>query len=124
MLGNAVKVRSGVTRTVILIGRYAIKVPTLRGGIHPGFRGRMEGFAAGYLANLSEARWSGFADWQGRIAPVLHSWLGGLIQIYPRCDPLPLNVELPLLDPDPGDVKPDNYGVLDGVIVRVDYPFG
>lgn len=114
------EVRTGITRTVILTRRYAIKVPSFRGGSVGGPRGRVEGFARGVLANLSEAQWASYEPWQGRVAPVLWSWLG-LVQVYPRCAPLPDESVLPRLVPCPGDIKPDNFGVLGGRVVRIDY---
>lgn len=114
-------VRTGITRTVILTRRYAIKVPSLRGGSLGGHRGRLEGLAKGLLANQSEYQWHTFEPWRGGVAPVLWSWLGGLVQIYPRCDPLPPGSDMPVLELEPGDRKPDNFGVLDGKIVRLDY---
>ncbi len=119
-------IRTGATRTVFLVGRYAVKVPSLRGIGLAGrsVRGRMASFAAGLLSNQSEHIWHTFGPWGGRVAPVLCSLLGGIVQVYPRCAPLPegFTGELPQLDPDPGDgEKPDNYGVLNGVVVRIDY---
>jgi hypothetical protein len=116
-------VRTGVTRTVLLVGRYAVKVPTLR-GVHPGgFRGRLAGVARGLLANLSEHTWSRYGPWAGKVAPVLWSGLGGFVQVYPRCEPLAGGDRgpLPQLDPCPGDVKPDNFGWLGRRVVRLDY---
>jgi hypothetical protein len=121
------RIRRGITRTVLLTRRYAIKVPSFRGHCEGGFRGRLYGFACGILANASERQWHTYEGWDGGVAPVLRSWLGGLVQVYPRCEPLPVNErdeydgELPTLDPDPGDDKPDNYGFLNGRIVRLDY---
>lgn len=116
-------IRRGITRTVILVGCYAIKVPSLRTGSIGGPRGRLQSFAWGVLANHSEYEWSTYKPWQGRVAPVLRSWLFGLVQVYPRCAVLDegSRVELPVLDPDPGDVKHDNYGWLGGRLVRLDY---
>ncbi|WP_047892579.1 hypothetical protein [Micromonospora sp. RV43] len=92
-------------------------------------RGRLAGFAHGVLANQAEAQWSPYEPWAGKVAPVLRSWLAGLVQVYPRCEPLPVTCRdtyvgdepLPALEPDPGDHKPDNYGLLNDRIVRVDY---
>lgn len=108
-------VRHGVTRTVFLIGRYAVKVPTLRYGL--------DAWAWGIVSNTSEREWYSFEDWQGKVAPVLRSWLGGLIQVYPRCEPFdPNSMEYPLfVNFAPGDKKPDNYGVLNGAVVCLDY---
>jgi hypothetical protein len=120
----------GATRTVLVTGRYAVKVPSLR-AYSGGMRTRLWSLARGYLGNHSEAEWSGIGQWEGQpLCPVLQSWLWGLVQVYPRCQPLPLDKSgeyngelgpLPKLNPDPGDGKLSNYGVLDGRIVRVDY---
>lgn len=114
-------VRRGATRTVLLVGRYAVKVPSFRGVCTRDFRGRLASLAAGLLANQSEHLWYQYEGWDGRVAPVLHSWLGGFVQVYPRCDPLPDRAVLPSLEPCPGDVKPDNFGVLGRRVVRLDY---
>lgn len=114
-------IRTGINRTVILIGAYAIKIPSFRGHMYGNMRGRIAGFAHGILANQSEYMWHDYEDWRGRIAPVLHSWLFGIIQVYPRCAPAPEDAELFTLDPCPGDIKTDNFGLLDGRLVRVDY---
>lgn len=113
-------VRHGITRTVYVTRRYAIKVPSLRGGSSGSW---VESFCWGILANRSERQWHTYEGWSGQIAPVLWSALGGLVQVYPRCDPLPDGARgpLPRLDPCPGDVKPDNFGVLAGRVVRLDY---
>jgi hypothetical protein len=130
-----VLIRSGITRTVWLVGRYAVKVPSLR-RYGDGLSGALWSLCRGVLANQAEATW-----WRNshnpNLCPVLHSWLGGIINIYPRCTPYEVTpaVEqamfhretraLPELDPWPGDEKPDNYGWLptaDGPrLVRVDY---
>jgi hypothetical protein len=53
-------IRSGITRTVLLVGRWAVKVPSVR-GVHPGgVRGRLASLATGLLANQSEHTWSGY----------------------------------------------------------------
>jgi hypothetical protein len=112
-------IRSGVTRTVILIGRYAIKVPSLRGGVY-GVRELIGGWCRGVLANDSEREWSG----QPGTCPVLWSLLG-LVNVYPRCEPVHLADDQIDYDaigfPGPTDRKPDNLGYLHGRLVWVDY---
>lgn len=113
--------REGVTRTVFLIGPWAIKVPSLRThGL--GFSVLLWSFCRGILANQSEAQWSGIDG----VCPVRLS-LAGLINIYPRCEPVEHYLGdyadigpsmLPL-----GDCKPQNLGLLHGRIVWVDYDF-
>lgn len=109
------KVCHGITRTVLLIGRYAIKMPTLRYGL--------DAWAWGIVSNISEREWQNYEDWQGKVVPVLRSWLGGLIQVYPRCERFdPSSMQYPQFSNfAPGDQKPDNYGVLNGSVVCVDY---
>lgn len=127
-------VRTGVTRTVVLVGRFAVKVPSLRGiGTYRGLRKRLASFASGYSSNLNEAVWSEYEPWQGKVAPVLRSWLWGVVQVYPRCDPMPPDgwsydggwtysgTDLPEMGRSPGDFKPDNLGLLDGRVVWLDY---
>jgi hypothetical protein len=110
--------RYGVTRTVLLIGKWAIKIPSLRGSC----LGRKEiigGFCRGVLANDSEREWSGTPG----VCPVLWSF-GGLVNIYPRCEPV---AETENIDYDaigfigPTDRKPENLGWLNGRMVWVDY---
>jgi len=118
-------IRTGATRTVILVGAYAVKVPSTRGSCTSDGRGRLASFANGVLANQAEQLWSRYLPWQGKIAPVVWSGLAGIVQVYPRCEPLADGDRgpLPVLDPDPGDPKPENHGRLHGRIVRVDYGF-
>lgn len=124
-----IALRRGVTRTVLLIGRWAVKVPSLRacGG---GLRGRMWGFSRGVQANLSEQEWCRHLNDapEPLVCPVRWSLLGGIVNIYPRCDPVPCGpdgeplIALPPLDMLPlGDAKPSNFGVLNGQPVWIDY---
>lgn len=116
------KVRRGICRTVLLIGPYAIKVPRLKGGISPTGRTWMWTIPRALLANQSEVDWRGVEG----VAPVLHSWLGGLINVYPRCEPWPEDGPEPDYDAIgvdwmPRDRKPSNVGLLDGRPVWLDY---
>lgn len=132
--------RNGVTREVLLVGRYAIKVPKLTGGW--GF------FLRGLLANMQERR-CGTARWP-ELCPVVFSLPGGWILVMRRAEPLAeerwkqFRCELigdeavavdyrrgflkPWNDASaeylvPVDLKRDSFGLLDGFIVAVDYGY-
>lgn len=133
-------VRHGLTRTVILTGQYAIKIPRLwsRDG---GLAGALWSLARGVLANQGEADWWAWVhDGDGldgdKFCPVLASHLGGLINIYPRCEAYEVGPEIQMamfegtfrpldIAPQPSDCKADNYGWLtqDGRrrLVVIDY---
>jgi hypothetical protein len=140
-------IRCGITRDVILTRRYAIKIPTPRHGLWS--------LARGILANQSEAEWHNCGDVFGEnsatfannVAPVLRSFLGGLLNVYPRCEPLTthegallmadqfggpgheearqLDLMFPAIGLHLGDMKPTNVGWLTRSDVRrlvwVDY---
>lgn len=110
--------RRGVTRTVILTKRHAIKVPSMRGGWR-GPRALLWSLTSGIQANLSEWEWSGMPG----TCPVLWSF-AGLVNVYPRCAPVPdgADVDYDAIGfPYGTDRKPDNVGYLDGRLVWVDY---
>lgn len=90
-----VRVERGVTRTVLLVGRWAINLPRATRSGH----GVLWSLAHGVLANLSERHWSG---WDG-VCPVRWS-LAGLVNVYPRCQPaaLPPGFDY-IASPGPGD---------------------
>ena len=119
-------IRRGITRTVLLTRRYAIKIPALRTN-GDGFSGLLWSLARGVLANQAELAWKEYEPWQDALCPIVWSSWGGLVVVMPRCEPLEVNHlgefegELPKLEPNPGDDKPENYGRLNGRIVRLDY---
>jgi hypothetical protein len=103
---------------VVLVGRYAVKVPSWRGGCW-GPRAFLWSVTAGIQANLSEWEWSG----QPGTCPVLWS-LFGLVNVYPRCAPVPADVEVDyeaIGFAYTQDRKPDNVGYLAGRLVWLDY---
>lgn len=110
--------RYGICRTVYLIGPWAIKTPRLRDQ-----KGRrLWSWTRGVQANLSERDWS---EVEG-VAPVLRTFLGGIITVYPRCQEWPAELGDPAYDeigPSwmPRDRKPANIGLLDGQPVWLDY---
>lgn len=108
-------IRTGITREVLLIGKYAIKIPTFRYG---NYAKPFQMFARGLLANYSESDWSNYDG--AAVAPVLWSFFG-LINVYPRCEPVYefddyISLGLPV-----GDHKPQNIGLLNGKLVWIDY---
>lgn len=110
-------VARGVTRIVLLVGPWAVKLPRLARAAR---RGLLWSAATGLLANLSEREWS---SWPG-VAPVRWSLLGGLVQVYPRCAHPPDGpIDYDAIAPPglPVDPKLANVGVLDGQLVWLDY---
>lgn len=115
-----VKVCRGITRTVLLVGKWAIKVPSLRAH-EAGLTGLLWSISRGILANQSELEWSG----QPGLCPVRFSF-SGVVNIYPRCQPVehePTEAEYDAIAPfsGPSDRKPHNIGLLDGAMVWLDY---
>src|SRR5262245_28958170 len=129
--------RNGVTREVLLTGRYAIKLPKLTGG--------WSFFLRGLLANMQERR-CGAARWP-ELCPVVCSLPGGWILVMRRTEPLTderwkqfrreligdeTNYRRGFIRPwnhvsaeylVPVELKRDSFGLLDGCIVAVDYGY-
>ena len=97
-------IRRGITRTVLLTRRYAIKIPALRTN-GDGFSGLLWSLARGVLANQAELAWKEYEPWQDALCPIVWSSWGGLVVVMPRCEPLEVNHlgefegELPKLEP-------------------------
>lgn len=108
-----VRVRQGVTRTVLLIGPYALKFPL-------GKSWRMSLY--GLLSNMQEATWA-----RRRLpilCPVVWSVPGGWLVVMRRAEPYPRDRPLPeaLFEHYPWmDLKHENFGLLNGQVVVVDY---
>jgi len=130
--------RNGVTREVLLTRRYAIKLPKLTSG--------WSFFLRGLLANMQERR-CGALKWP-ELCPVVFSLPGGWIVIMRRAEPLAeeqwkqfrrkligdetANYRRGFIKPwndesgeyvVPAELRPDSFGLLDGVIVAVDYGY-
>ncbi|QBO61594.1 hypothetical protein G17_00098 [Escherichia phage vB_EcoM_G17] len=115
----------GATRTVILIGEYAIKIPTFKS---------WKLFLTGMIANLNERSWMQYSNRSdSSICPTLWSSCTGLVTVQKRCKPvqhrglfwvelcaLALNSELST-DFFYSDAKPENFGYLGGKLVKLDY---
>lgn len=130
--------RRGITRTVILTRRWAIKIPTIRGLGHIDKGARIASFCRGVLANRSELEWSGIEG----LNPVVWS-LRGLINVSRRAAPVPAGGLYDEYEVDDGlsltqrakdayaaitadfvpigDRKSDNIGVVDGRVVWIDF---
>ena len=116
----------GITRAVLLVGAYAIKVPRVRYG--------WSKFLYGLLSNMTEARFTSLAG-HFSLAPTVFAIPGGWLNVQRRC--LPLTDEqwthlegLCRPDADFGpaywngmscDFKRDNFGTLDGKVVLLDF---
>lgn len=114
-------IRTGITRTVVLVGRWAVKVPSAR-TYGKGLTGLLWSLSRGVQANQSEAGLSKWEDTRPDLCPVRWSLAGGLVNVYPRCAPVPagrLAEARPL--PFSGDRKPENLGLLRGRVVWLDY---
>jgi hypothetical protein len=125
-LGNVLNVlivkliKTGITRTVILIGDYAIKIPNSR---HD-----HKHFLSGCLANWTERQFSKnnslSSEWGKKILPVYFcSWFG-LFSIHPRIQirTKPLSEKQKKYFSDvTTDIKPDNFGYYKGALVCVDF---
>ncbi len=125
---------SGVTRFVICVGPFAIKLPRLEFGYN-GWRN----FLHGLLANMTETEFSSYLS--GVVAPVLFSIAGGWAVIMPRAKPFEkLDNESDddfiarfdylysqwLNTPNALGVsmiekKPDSFGFINGQFLAIDY---
>lgn len=100
--------KRGITREVLLIGNWAIKIPSFRS---------WKLFLSGLLANMQESFW-----WKAtkdkRLCPVLFSVWGGWLLIMKRTRPLDYGYDLDRMDKEkwfdglPVDFKKDNFGML------------
>jgi hypothetical protein len=124
-----VSVLHGATRTVILVGRWAVKLPNLRYGWRP--------FLRGLIANGIEREW--WRDTRDpRLCPVLFGVPGGWLLVMPRCEPIgePDEIEEPTRYAEhvrhleafvaetyrasaiPAEIKADSFGWLGGKDAR------
>lgn len=115
-------VRHGSTRVVLLIGRWALKLPSLYSWPH---------FLRGLLCNMQEAMFSA-TGWP-ELCPVVLSIPGGWLVVMPRAHPISreeffsMDYESFVQRPDhvvPVERKLDSFGMLDGRLVAVDYGGG
>lgn len=116
--------RTGCTRIVFIFRKYVVKIPN--------FTYSWEHFLKGIIANIQENKtWkynSGKFDTglSKLLCPVLWCSFGGWILVMKRASILSeeeyLNANLAEhLLYFPGDDKKDNYGMINGMIVKIDY---
>jgi hypothetical protein len=112
--------KNGITRTVVFIGGYAIKLPCLRYGWRI--------FLCGLLANMQEVEWSR-TKWP-ELCPVLWSLPYGLLLVMPKVRVMTgaefhgFNSRAWAARPGykvPVEHKADSFGYLSGKIVALDY---
>lgn len=116
---NNCRLACGVTRTVILVGRLALKFPAV---------GEWRLFLLGLLANMQERQF-GRAGWP-ELCPVLWSIPGGWLVVMARAREMTTE-EFEAFDFDrfvlggtyvvPVERKADSFGWLDGRVVAIDY---
>jgi hypothetical protein len=115
----------GTTRTVFLVGHWAIKIPSL-------VEWRL--FLMGLLANMQEAQFARLG-WP-ELCPVICAWPLGVLLVMCRAEPLTRDQFFALNYGEwikrgedlpkgewviPVENKLDSFGLLDGRIVAVDY---
>lgn len=111
---------SGVTRMVILVGPWAVKLPRLNYG--------WAAFLRGLLCNIQESEF-GRLGWPG-FCPVRFALPGGWLIVMPRAQVM-TDEEFAAFDFHtfvnrgeyviPAEEKPDSFGWLNGQVVAIDY---
>ena len=110
-----IDVKSGMTRNVLLIWKYAIKIPTFRS---------WKLFLRGLLANMQENEFSGV--WP-ELCPVVFSVPGGVCSVMIRAEPISekqFDLEFEKIPEHIviiAESKSQNYGYLNGKLVAIDY---
>ena len=113
--------RSGSTRWVLLIGRFAFKIPSLYS---------WRNFLWGLLANMQEVEFSRCIDMKHKLCPVKFYLPLGFLVVMPKVrilkpDELPKEVLEKFCIEDnfkiPAEIKHDSFGYFKGNIVAVDY---
>jgi len=110
--------RTGATRIVLLTDNYAIKIPNFLSG--------WKLFVKGILANLNEREFWTVADprYKQWLCPIVWGSWGAWIVVMKRANRKPdMDPRLAFkeLEHVVGDHKEDNYGMLDGRVVMIDY---
>lgn len=127
------EIKRGATRTVLIFSDFVIKIPRLRNNTldfsaYPLFAGLYQGL----LCNLQERYWNRFGYLQ--LCPVLFSDWFGFVVIMPRCKILTENLDPAefeafiridrndaTLGTVPAENVAENFGLLNGRLVIIDY---
>lgn len=108
--------RYGITRNVLLVGPYAIKIPVFC---------NWENFLCGLLGNMQEVTFSGMP----RVCPIVFHIPFGFLAVMKRAKEMTYNesldnweemeriVELGI----PVELKHSSFGWLNGILVAIDY---
>ncbi len=113
--------RSGSTRWVLLVGRFAFKIPSLHS---------WKNFLWGLLANMQEVEFSKCKDMRHKLCPVKFHLPLGLLVVMPKVrilfkDELPKEaLEKFCIEENfiiPAELKYDSFGYFKGKLVAVDY---
>lgn len=113
--------RTGITRIVLEFKFFVIKIPN--------FSYQWSHFLQGLLSNMNEDksyRWSSKPE---LLCPVIWSSWGGWMLVMKKAIPCKyldeggeeIDYSKWIVEGYGGDDKPDNYGYLDGKIVKLDY---
>jgi hypothetical protein len=119
---------NGITRVVFLIGGYAIKIPSFYCWRY---------FLMGLVGNMSERDIYRFAQIEGSyeyekrhlLCPVVWASWGGWVLVMKRAKPYYSGLNggelydrfIECKSAFPSDFKHENCGVLDGIVVKIDY---
>ena len=114
--------RTGMSRDVLCIGRWALKFPKLR---------TWRAFLIGLLENMQERDLWKRGDWPQLLCPVVFALPGGWLVVMGRATPL-TDAQAEGFDPlaileqndglaIPAEPKASSFGMLDGRLVVVDY---
>jgi hypothetical protein len=109
---------NGITRIVILIGKYAIKIPN--------FRYSMLHFLQGCYSNWNERQfYKNLTENKDMVCPCYYCTWFGLISLYKRCNPkLEDLTEQEIKNYSlfhNGDYKKENFGYYNNKLVCLDY---
>lgn len=123
--------KTGATRRVFLIGKYAFKVPFAWPGTGNAFCGIFRRLRDGLFANRCEMVYSG-TSFSGNGAgfvcnPVVFALPRGLLVVQRRALPIDNDTFDTLEEAcawSPVEYKPDSFGFVDGELVAVDYGAG